>query len=68
MGKHLEILENLIKDSHKNTELLHDIYFKSVDGEISDSEIIQTFSEIQKNICTMQAEISHQLKSSKRHK
>lgn len=68
MVKHLKTLENLITDSHKNTELLHGIYFKSVDGEISDEEILKTLSEISNSISIMQSTITHQLKAAKKHK
>jgi hypothetical protein len=62
------LLENLIKSSHKNTEILLQTYFDLSSDNITDDQIQDALKIINQNIFEMQAEINHQIVSYKQHR
>lgn len=67
MEKHQLLLEDLIKASQKNTETLLELYFRTVNEDVSDEEIIKTLAAISKDLVALQANINFQLKSAKKY-
>lgn len=68
MAKHLNLLEGLVIASHKNTELLHDTYFRAANNEISDEDILKRLSTVSDDLTAMQTIINHHLKTAKQHR
>lgn len=55
-------LEELIKSSQKNTEILLEHYFQLVNGGISDEETTKVLCEVSDNLTHMQTTIINNLR------
>lgn len=67
MDKNHDFLESLIKDSQKNTEILLELYFRTVHEKVYNEEILNLLSDVSKNMVELQTKINFQLEILKQH-
>lgn len=55
---HQNFIEQIIKESQRNTEMLLEMYFRIANDDITEEEISQILLEVSKNMFTTHTEIA----------